>query len=111
MARGNPNIKNVKPPRRPKQIPVNPLTPPEPILDSLVDPETHPYYAPHPDLNRPDLENRPARFAVSIMDEIPDRTPLTVLNPDEPPPDYEEAQAQAVGIRLEEQMRSQAERG
>jgi len=31
--------------------------------------------------------------------------------PDEPPPDYEEAQAQAVGIRLEEQMREQAERG
>jgi len=30
--------------------------------------------------------------------------------PDEPPPDYEEAQAQAVGMRLEEQMREQAER-
>ncbi len=30
--------------------------------------------------------------------------------PDEPPPDYEEAQAQALDIRLEEQMREEAER-
>jgi WW domain-binding protein 2 len=30
--------------------------------------------------------------------------------PEDPPPDYEEAQAQAVGIRLEEQMRGEAER-
>ena len=30
--------------------------------------------------------------------------------PQEPPPDYEEAQAQAVGIRLEEQLREAAER-
>lgn len=31
--------------------------------------------------------------------------------PDEPPPDYEEAQAQAVGMRFEERMREEADRG
>jgi len=36
--------------------------------------------------------------------------PASQLTPDEPPPDYEEAQAQAVGIRLEEQLREAAER-
>jgi len=31
--------------------------------------------------------------------------------PDEPPPDYVEAQSQAIGMRFEERMREEAERG
>lgn len=32
------------------------------------------------------------------------------VTPDEPPPDYEEAQAQAIGMRLEEDLREAADR-
>jgi len=37
-------------------------------------------------------------------------TSQTARAPDEPPPDYEEAQAQAISVRLEDHIREEASR-
>lgn len=50
----------------------------------------------------------PAAVASQISSSRQDEPPQP--GPDEPPPDYIEAQSQAIGMRFEEQMREEAER-
>ncbi|TGO50575.1 hypothetical protein BCON_0180g00010 [Botryotinia convoluta] len=76
------------------------------------------------DLANMDLEQLPAyEAATEVTDEAPEvardsgvasttgnSRPETFTAPAEPPPDYEEAQAQAVSVDLDQRLREQAER-
>ncbi|KAF4633448.1 hypothetical protein G7Y89_g4673 [Cudoniella acicularis] len=53
---------------------------------------------------------RPTRDAEPPVDTSSERLPAAPA-PDEPPPGYEEAQVQAVGMDLEQRLREEAERG
>ncbi|KAI0505513.1 hypothetical protein F5B22DRAFT_522671 [Xylaria bambusicola] len=60
----------------------------------------------------PSSQNRPTTIQETIQraDNTSQQTGTSQGMPDEPPPDYDEAQAQAVSMRLDEQLREEAER-
>lgn len=87
-----------------------------------VDLEQLPAYAPATEVESDDEEltilspipTRPLPRASSAEDVTPieasNNKPEEFVAPDEPPPGYEEAQAQAVGIDLDQRLRDDAER-
>lgn len=52
----------------------------------------------------------PGPGTVAGRDSFPEEGPPPQPGPDEPPPDYVEAQTQAIGMRFEESLREEAER-
>ena len=87
-----------------------------------VDLEPLPAYEPAREVESEDEEprilspipTRPGRRASSpqevMASEPSNHQPEVHTAPDEPPPGYEEAQAQAVGIDLEQRLREEAQR-
>jgi hypothetical protein len=87
-----------------------------------VDLEQLPAYEPAQEVESEDegprilspIPTRPQARDSGAADALQNRTetspPNFTANPDEPPPGYEEAQAQAVGIDLDQRLREVAER-
>lgn len=66
-----------------------------------------------PDEPLPAYEAQSSQPATSTLDARPDRSDSTASRraPEEPPPDYDEAQAQQLNIRLEDHIRGEIDRG
>jgi hypothetical protein len=66
-----------------------------------------------PDEPLPAYEAQSSQPATATLDTRPDRSDSAASRraPDEPPPDYDEAQAQQLNIRLEDHIRGEIDRG